>query len=121
MTEATPAELFDPGMQPERTALAWRRTSLSIAAGSIVALRIFPLTLGPWAIAPGALALALAGGLFAASHVRYRRNHRAMISARDQRATVALAGGALLAFTAAVALALGAIAAVILIATELKP
>jgi uncharacterized membrane protein YidH (DUF202 family) len=118
MTAPTPAGLFDPGMQPERTALAWQRTALSMAVGSLVALRVFPLILGQWAIIPAAVALALAGLLFAASHLRYRRNHAALLA--DPAAPVLLAGGALIAVTAAVALALGVIAASILIATAAR-
>ena len=120
MTEPGPAGLFDHGMQPERTALAWRRTALSMAAGSLVALRIFAPSLGPWAVAPAVLAFAIAAAVFAASEIRYRRNHRALVARRDRDARVALAGGALVALTAAAALAFGVIAAVILIAMELR-
>lgn len=37
---------FDPGLQPERTSLAWRRTVLSIAAGSLVSTRLLHESLG---------------------------------------------------------------------------
>jgi uncharacterized membrane protein YidH (DUF202 family) len=56
--------LFDPGLQPERTALAWRRTTLSLILGSLVALRLLPPALGTWSLALGFLGLVLAGYLW---------------------------------------------------------
>lgn len=53
--------LYDPGLQPERTELAWRRTALSIGVGSLIAARILPLALGEVAWA----AIGLAGVVFA--------------------------------------------------------
>ena len=36
----------DRGLQPERTALAWRRTALGVAVGSLFCLRVLPTHLG---------------------------------------------------------------------------
>lgn len=38
---------FDPGLQPERTALAWVRTALVVTVGSLVGLRVLPHYWGP--------------------------------------------------------------------------
>lgn len=66
----------DPGLQPERTALAWRRTALTIVVGGVIALRYLPSALGPWT---AVLALAItATGVLAlrAADRRYRSTRR---------------------------------------------
>jgi putative membrane protein len=49
--------LWDPGLQPERTALAWRRTYLALAICSIAAMRVLPSLLGVWALVAAGLGL----------------------------------------------------------------
>ena len=45
----------DPGLQPERTALAWRRTALSVLIGSAAGARILAPHLGAGAVVLGVL------------------------------------------------------------------
>jgi hypothetical protein len=71
--------LFDPGLQPERTELAWRRTILSIAVGAIVALRILPSTLGRWSIGAGVTGLALTAALWLLARRRSSLTKRALL------------------------------------------
>jgi len=96
---------FDPGLQPERTALAWRRTGLALLTGSLVAARILPELFGPSSALLGVAGAAAAAALLAAVHRRYRSHHRTLHQHGDR---VALADGrliaavALFAFSAAV-------------------
>ena len=55
---------FDPGLQPERTLLSWRRTCLALAVASLVSVRFAAEILGVAAIAFGVvgLVMAIAGG-----------------------------------------------------------
>jgi uncharacterized membrane protein YidH (DUF202 family) len=65
--------LFDPGLQPERTELAWRRTALALAVGSLIALRILPVAFGnPWWVLAGVAGLVVTGTLFLGARRRYR-------------------------------------------------
>lgn len=75
--------LYDAGLQPERTALAWRRTALALAAGSLVAVRVVPALTGPWALLPTGAGLALAVAILVLAHLRYRRLHRALVEHRQ--------------------------------------
>ncbi len=72
--------LYDPRLQPERTELAWRRTSLALAVGSLVAMRVLPEVLGhiAWCI-PGIAGVVAAGGLWLGSRRRYGRVNAAVM------------------------------------------
>jgi uncharacterized membrane protein YidH (DUF202 family) len=100
----TGSALFDPGLQPERTLLAWRRTVLSLAVGSLVALRLLPPVLGGWAIWPGLAGVVLAGALWVLAGRRAAAAYRAL---RD--GSTALPGGGQLLFLALVVAAAGGV------------
>jgi len=61
----------DPGLQPERTALAWQRTSLSMAAAVLVVVRLTVGSLGALAVGVLVFCLGHALVLFHSSHRRY--------------------------------------------------
>ncbi len=71
---------FDKGLQPERSALAWQRTALSIAVGSLIFGRILSTSLGVWALLPMLVGLAMAGALGLKAHRRYAHHHRTLTS-----------------------------------------
>ena len=79
--------LFDPGLQPERTELAWRRTALAIGVGSLLALRVLPsIATTPAAelllLAPGIAGVAFAVLLWVAARARHRAVNRALLDDR---------------------------------------
>lgn len=92
---------FDPGLQPERTALAWRRTALGLAVGSLAAARLLGGQLGGLL---GGVGLAVAFALFEAARRRARHVDRAL---RADGHLTAGPGAALLATAAGVALVVG--------------
>jgi len=69
---------FDPGLQAERTALAWRRTCLALLTGSLIAARILPELFGPWSALAGLAGVVCAAILLASVHRRYQRQHRGL-------------------------------------------
>jgi hypothetical protein len=73
---------WDPGLQPERTALAWRRTGLALTVGSLIGLRVLPPLLGPAAYLLAGLGVVASLAVLAAAHRRYRRVHRLLLAAR---------------------------------------
>lgn len=104
---------FDPGLQPERTMLAWSRTVLAIAVGSLVYARIAAVTVGMWAWALAGAGLAVATVVAARSRKRYSYTHRSLNSG-----WVKLADGLLPAF---LALAIAAAGLIILTLSLIGP
>ena len=74
-----PRRVFDPGLQPERTSLAWRRTALSLVAGSLAGARLLAPQLGPPALALGAAGAALGAWVWVAAGRRGRRVSRELL------------------------------------------
>jgi putative membrane protein len=62
----------DPGLQPERTALAWQRSALALAAATIVVGRLTFNTVGLVALLVVALGLAHVAVIFATAQRHYR-------------------------------------------------
>lgn len=83
----------DPGLQPERTALSWRRTLLAMAVGSLLALRVLPPVLGDWSLALGLAGLGTVAVLWL---LAARRSRLAEAVFRDRLPASAMPGGALL-------------------------
>ena len=69
---------FDPGLQPERTLLAWRRTCLSLAVASTAAVRFAAETIGGAAIVLGLAGVGLSAWAYLASATRHGHTHRAL-------------------------------------------
>ncbi|MEJ5914538.1 DUF202 domain-containing protein [Pseudokineococcus sp. 1T1Z-3] len=65
-------EVFDPGAQPERTLLAWRRTALALGVGSAAVVRFVTPEVGLLAVVAGVLGVVLCGAAYAATASRYR-------------------------------------------------
>lgn len=100
--------LYDQGLQPERTELAWRRTALAIAIGSLVSMRVLPVMLGfaGW-IALGVVGLVASALLWIAARSRYRAVYRAMHPIED---AAALPDARLIAMTALFSIGIGGVA-----------
>ncbi|WP_085369889.1 DUF202 domain-containing protein [Leifsonia sp. NCR5] len=105
MTAVGDGVLYDAGLQPERTALAWRRTCLAFLVLSGASIRVLPGQLGVAGYVASALAVVLSAALLAVVHRRYLQHYRQLTGARA-------GGGAVLAGTAALALALAILGAV---------
>lgn len=97
---------FDPGLQPERVALSWQRTAMSVAVGSFLYARIILPTVGLWALVPVVAGLVLATVMGYKASRRYQHHHRTLTSQRGS-----LADGFLMFFIAASVAAAGVFAA----------
>lgn len=103
--------LFDRGLQPERTLLAWRRTVLALALGVALALRYGDLRPFFDLLWLGVLALGVLAVVYASTSQRYRRMYRTLDTNPPYLST---GGRAMLTMTIA-ALLLGLSAAAIVI------
>ncbi|WP_181019501.1 DUF202 domain-containing protein [Nonomuraea typhae] len=76
-------EIWDPGLQSERTRLAWVRTAVALSTGGLGAAGL-TLRAGspPAAVAGFALAALCGGVLLARTGVRFRRYQRALHGGR---------------------------------------
>lgn len=74
--------MSDPGLQNERTSLAWVRTGLGLAACALLAGRLAVLRGQPWAVGAALAAALLAVGVLGWSHDRYRRAARRLEQSR---------------------------------------
>ncbi|WP_166785491.1 DUF202 domain-containing protein [Cryobacterium cryoconiti] len=90
---------FDPGLQPERTLLAWQRTVLALAVGAVVGMRLTAPAFGGAALVAGLIGLALSLAAYVGVRFRYRRAQaalqaRAALPASSAWPLAALAAGA---------------------------
>ena len=102
----------DPGLQPERTRLAWSRTALAFAANGVLHMHIGNAQGGGWPwIVPGAVVTASGGVVYWLGRRRFARTDhavRAGLPVDGSRTVAAAAILALLASLSGVLLALHA-------------
>lgn len=103
-----PIEITGPGLQPERTVIAWNRTMVSFLIASVVFLRWLP-HYGAGVIYLVALSMLLALGIFASQRARYRKMSRGVRAERVSADVLAVL------LTAGTVLALGVCAIVIVL------
>ncbi len=103
--------VFDPGRQPERTALSWRRTLMALVVVAVVGERLLSPALGGGALLLGAGGLGAVMVLAVAS----ARRARAIGVSLSARGDLSGAGGAgLFAAVTALSAAAGVLALVLL-------
>ena len=92
-----PDAVWDVGLQPERTVLAWRRFALALAAIGLAMIRVVWFQLGWWSLLPSGVVLAAAGLIAVLAERRYQRWAHSLV------ASDAIDNGARLTATAALA------------------
>lgn len=70
--------VYDPGLQTERTLLAWRRTCLAFGVASLVAMRFTVEAAGVVAVFAGVIGAGLAVAAYVAAAVGYHRANTAL-------------------------------------------
>lgn len=110
--------VWDAGLQPERTALSWRRTGLTLVGGSLLLARVLADISLPLGLVVGGIGVLGAIAILIAVERRYRSHHLRLTAAGRQR--VPLAGGALPLVVASTTFAFGCVAAVAAILLSLR-
>jgi uncharacterized membrane protein YidH (DUF202 family) len=101
---------WDPGLQSERTALAWQRTLLSGLACSLVVARLVGLVSWPASAVTALAALGTTAALAVLARRRFRQNDAAVRQhdpLADARAPLLLCGLVVVTAVAAAVLVLG--------------
>ncbi len=104
--------VWDKGLQPERTALSWRRLSMVFLGVGLFLPRVLWQLAGPWSLIGSGLVAVLSVVLFTAGERRYGHTHRSLVHARE------LPDARLLAVTAAAAVLLGALGLVAVVGSS---
>jgi uncharacterized membrane protein YidH (DUF202 family) len=102
-----------PGLQPERTALAWRRTALAFMVGPAVGVRVLVPSLDVVAFAAGLLGVLAGVGIVVGARNREQRLHRALA---DPTGSVSMPDGRLLLLVSVLLVLAGVGAAAALLA-----
>lgn len=76
---------FDVGLQTERTALSWQRTTLASAVVFLLAARLLAEVVGRLSFLVAAIGLILTAVLFLVGHRRYRSIHTILVASSGQR------------------------------------
>lgn len=106
-----PEHVWDPGLQPERTVLAWRRIAIALLGMALVAPRFVWPVFGSWAIVPSGFVVVGAIAVLVVSHRRYVRVHRGLTADN----TALMPDGRLQFVTLLLALLLAAVGLVIIL------
>lgn len=81
--------VFDPGLQNERTRLAWQRTALSLTTTGLIASRLLAMDHLTAAVALAALTLAAWTWVTLSLRSRYRTSHAALVAGQPLPAGLA--------------------------------
>lgn len=81
-----PRVVADPGLQAERTYLAWQRTGLAFAAVGALLLHVSSQQANRWGDVPGLFGLIVGASILAFALLRYRTS---VAAARGERSTAA--------------------------------